>query len=286
MRLFLRPLLALLVSVVPMPGHEFPGHPTPSRTVHPRFGSDLYLGRDGYRHGGIGITMALDGHSALTIGAHVVRETSAARDVPSFELEWIGDLPGGVELEIFGFAYSEVEQKHAWGLGVRVAKPIRLTDRLSIEPFAGPTFASVRAERGETSEPVTVAHTLLLAGATMQAGPLTATLLGSHSIYDHDIAGLETPVDLESVTHFAAYENNDGFARTTGAVEIGWAVYDWLSLHARYAVMHFDEGTRHAIAVTPTVKLGEHVELTAGGQWLRGGEVENDLTFIGLSVSF
>ena len=100
------------------------------------------------------------------------------------------------------------------------------------------------------------------------------------------IMGLATPVDFESMSHFAAYENNDGFPQNTFAVEIDYEVVEWLTLHARYAVMRFDNETRHAVAFTPAVKFGEHVELTGGVQLLRGGEVENDLVFGGLSVSF
>jgi uncharacterized membrane protein len=126
----------------------------------------------------------------------------------------------------------------------------------------------------------------LLAGVTLDAGPFSVTLMGSQSIYDRDPAGLETPVDLESMTHFAAYENNDGFARQTAAVEASWRVTPWLVFNARYAAMWFEAETRHAVALAPAVALGEHVELTAGVQWLRGGERENELLFTGLSVAF
>jgi len=88
------------------------------------------------------------------------------------------------------------------------------------------------------------------------------------------------------MAHFAAYENNDGFAKDTAAVELAWALTPWLTLHARYAAMGFENETRQAFAFTPAVQVGEHVELTAGVQFLRGGEVENDLLFGGLSISF
>ena len=153
-------------------------------------------------------------------------------------------------------------------------------------PFFGPAYARVTAVEEATEEAVTVGHLMLLGGVTLEAGSVSVTLLGSHSFYNRDPSGLETPVDLESMTHFAAYENNDGFARDTAAVELAWEVTEWLTLHARYAAMWFDGETRHAVAFTPAVKIREHVELTGGVQLLRGGAVENDLIFGGLSVSF
>jgi hypothetical protein len=179
-----------------------------------------------------------------------------------------------------------VEGKQAWGVGLRATKRFALQHGISVSPFCGPAYARVRAGDEAAEELVTVQHTLALAGVTIEAGPVSATLVGSHSFYDRDPAGLETPVDFESMSHFAAYENNDGFPRNTFAVEVAYEVADWLVLHGRYAHLRFDGETRRAIAFTPAVKIGERVEITGGIQLLRGGEVENDLAFGGISVSF
>jgi hypothetical protein len=275
-----------LLAALPVWGHEFPGHPTHDEAPFATIGSELYLGKRGYWHGGLGVAMPLGRSVTLEIGAHVVREERGAREVPSFEAELISHLAGGLELELFGFGYPEVEGRQAWGVGFRATKRFAFAHDIGIAPFFGPTFAHVRAEdaTGKTIEPIN--HTLLLAGVTFDRGPLSATLIGSHSIYDRNPSGRETPVDLESMTHFPAYENNDGFARNTLAVEASWDVTAWLTLNARYAAMWFDDETRHAVTVAPAAKLGKHVEFTAGVQFLRGGEVENDLLFTGLSVSF
>jgi hypothetical protein len=222
----------------------------------------------------------------LELGAHLVCEETGATEVPSFEAELIREFDGGWEIEAFGFGYSKVERKQAWGIGLRATKRFTLQDGISVSPFCGPAYARVRAGDETTEEIVTVQHTLALGGITVEAGPVTATFVGSHSFYDRDPAGLETPVDFESMSHFAAYENNDGFPQNSFAVEVAYEVTKWLTLHARYALLEFEEETRHAIAFTPAVKIGERVEITGGVQLLRGGEVENDLAFGGLSVSF
>ena len=267
--------------------HESAGHPTrETGAVLTEIGTELYLGKHGYWHGGAALTVPLGSKLSLVLGAHVVREETGAKEVPSFEAELIREFAHGLEVEAFGFGYTKVERKQAWGVGVRATKRFALQGGLSVAPFFGPAYARVEALEEAKDEAVTVGHLMLLGGVTLEAGLVSVTLLGSHSFYNRDPSDLETPVDIESMTHFAAYENNDGFARDTVAVELAWEVTEWLTLHARYAAMWFDEETRHAVAFTPAVKLGEHVELTAGVQFLRGGEVENDLLFGGLSVSF
>lgn len=266
--------------------HEFPGHGAHEHGVRTTLGSELYVGKRGYWHGGAGASMPLGNNFSLEIGAHLVREETNAREVPSFEVELIREFESGWELEAFGFGYSKVERKQAWGVGLRATKRFALQNGIAVSPFCGPAYAQVRADDEAAGGIVTVQHTLLLGGVTLEAGPVSLTFVGSYSLYDRDPAGLETPVDFESMSHFAAYENNDGFPQNTFAVEIAYEVAEWLTLHARYAVMRFDDETRHAIAFTPAVKLGERVEMTGGVQLLRGGEVENDLVFCGLSFSF
>jgi len=266
--------------------HEFPGHGAHEHGIPTSLGSELYFGKRGYWHAGAGVSTPLGDKFTLELGAHVVREETGASEVPSFEAELIREFEGGWELEAFGFGYPTVERKHAWGLGLRATKRFTLKNGLAVSPFGGPAYARVRASDEIAEEIVTVHHTLLLGGVTLEAGPVSITLVGSQSLYNRDPAGLETPVDFESMSHFAAYENNDGFPRNTFAVETAYAAAEWLTLHARYAVLRFENETRHAIAFTPAVKLGEHVELMAGVQFLRGGEEPNDLVFLGLAVSF
>ena len=265
--------------------HEFPGHTALDREHRISLGTELYAGQRGYWHAGAGVSVPLGDQFTAEIGTHLVREETGAKNVPSFELELLGEFGGGLEIEAFGFGYTRVGRKQAWGAGLRATKWFAFRDGFSVAPFFGPAYARVRAEEA-SGEIATVHHTMLLAGVTLEAGPVSVTLLGSHSLYNRPTAGLETPVDLESMTHFAAYENNDGFARTTFAAEAACAVTSRLTLHARYAAMQFAGETRHALALTPACKLGERVELTAGIQLLRGGAVENDLVFSGLSVSF
>ncbi len=266
--------------------HEFPGHPEHDHGASTIVGSELYVGQRGYWHAGLGVSMPLGKNLSLEIGAHLVREETDATEVPSFEAELIREFADGWELEVFGFGYSKVEQKEAWGVGLRATKCFALQDGIFVSPFFGPAYARVRAGDEGAAKVVTVQHLLALGGVTFEAGPVSATFVGSYSFYDRDPAGLETPVDFESMSHFAAYENNDGFPQGTFAVEIAYEVADWLTLHARYATLLFADETRHAVAFTPAVKIGERVEFTGGFQWLRGGEAENDLAFAGLSVSF
>jgi|GEM_PF-1701606 len=276
----------LLITTLASQGHEFAGHSNKDNTPSKVIGAELYFGKYGYWHSGTAVEFSLNETTAIAFGAHVVQEETGAKEVPSYELELIHKLPNELEIEVFGFGYTEVEQKQAWGAGLRATKRFRLKKGISVAPFFGPAYAHVKASDETTAEITSVNHMMLLGGLTLEAGPVNVTLLGSHSFYDHDPSGLETPVDLESMTHFAAYENNDGFARDTIAVEFTWNATQWLTVNTRYAVMWFDTETRHAIAITPAVKLGEHVELTAGMQFLRGGEEENNLVFSGVSVSF
>jgi hypothetical protein len=266
--------------------HEFPGHPDHEHGASTTIGSELYVGKRGYWHAGLGVSLPLGRNLSLEIATHLVREETGATEVPSFEAEFIREFGGAWELEVFGFGYSEVEQKEAWGAGLRATKRFALRDGISVSPFFGPAYAQVRAGDEAEEKIVTVQHLLALGGVTFEAGPVSATLVASYSFYDRDPSGLETPVDFESMSHFAAYENNDGFPTGTFAVEVAYEVADWLTLHARYATLRFAGGTRHAVAFTPAVKIGEHVEFTGGFQLLRGGEEENDLIFGGVSVAF
>ena len=279
-------IVLCLASSIRLDAHEFPGHAEHQHGVTTAVGTELYVGKRGYLHAGAGVSTALNSKVSIELGTHLAREDAGAKEVPSFEAEVVWEPAPDLEIEIFGFGYPQIERRQAWGVGVRATKRFALQDGWSIAPFFGPVHAQVRAESEETGELATVGHTLLLGGATIEFGPCSITVVGSHSFYDREPTGFETPVDFESMSHFAAYENNDGFPRNTVAVEIAWKASRWLTLHARYAALQFEEETRHAIAFTPAIKLSEQVEFTAGFQLLRDGEVENDLAFGGLSVSF
>jgi len=280
--------LLVLGSVLYFPcahAHEGRGHAGGKAPEKSSIETEFYLGKHGYYHGGVGLVAPLGGDFTLGISGHVVMEHTGATEVPSLEVELVRELSSGLEVEGFGFIYPKVEGKSALGGGLRATRSFSFGE-VKVAPFFGPTYAHVEAEREETGELAGVGHLMLLGGVSLEAGPLTVTLLGTHSFYDDDPAGLETPVDLESMTHFTAYENNDGLARTTAAVELSYAFTECIALQLRYASMWFDDETRHAVALMPSFQIHPQVQLTAGVQLLRGGEAPNDLVFAGLMVTF
>lgn len=279
-------LMALFAAWGSASAAEAPGHAGGKEPENVEIESELYIGRHGYWHGGLGAVVALGEDLKLGMGAHSQREELGATEVSYFNAELIGDLGGGLDLEVFSFVYPEVERLQAWGTGVRVTKTFEMEEKREVSLFFGPSYARARSVVEETDELQTMHHLMLLGGATLEVGHVSLTLIGSHSFYNHDPEGVETHVGLTDMTHFAAYENNDGFVRDTAAVEVAWEFNDWLTLQVRYAAMWFEDETRHAVAVTPAVRLNEKVELEAGVEWLRGGEVENDLAFVGVTFSF
>jgi hypothetical protein len=248
--------------------------------------SELYIGRHGYWHGGLGAVVALDEDWVLGLGAHAQREELGATEVSYYNAELIREFEGELEVEVFAFVYPEVERLQAVGTGLRGTKKFSLGDEQSLSLFFGPSYARARSVEEESDNLVTMHHLMLLGGITWDFGDVEVRLIGSHSFYNKNPEGVETHVGLTDMTHFAAYENNDGFVRDTAAVEVAWDVNAWLTLNLRYAAMWFEDETRHAISFTPAVKLGERVELESGVEFLRDGEGENDLFFIGVSVVF
>jgi hypothetical protein len=267
-------------------GVEARGHAGGKEPENAEIETELYIGRHGYWHGGLGAVVALGDDLKLGLGAHAQREELGATEVSYYNAELIAEFAGRLEVEAFGFVYPEVERLQAVGTGLRATKTFELEEDRELAVFFGPSYARARSVVEETDELETMHHLMLLGGVTLEAGPVFVRLIGSHSFYNRDPAGVETHVGLTDMTHFAAYENNDGFVRDTAAVEVAWSVNDWLTLHARYAAMWFEEETRHAVSLTPAVKLSERIELAAGVEWLRGGEGENDLAFMGLSFAF
>jgi len=248
--------------------------------------AEFYAGKRGYLHGGLGVIMPLNEEQKLGFVGHFVREESGGEVFPSLGAEFVQDLGDGYEMEGFTFGYLPVEDQSAWALGLRGSRTLDLSNRVSLSPFFGPAYAQVRAIDEATDDPVSIGHLMLLGGISVNAGPLDFTLFGSHSFFSRDSVGLETHVDLEELTHLAAYENNDGFARDTAGVEACYGVTEWLTLAGRYAFIRYDDRIRHSISFTPEVKINSQWELFAGIQLLRGDGEDNDLLVTGAAFSF
>lgn len=248
--------------------------------------TEFYVGRRGYLHGGLGVIAPLNERQKIGIVSHFVREETGGKIFPSLGVEFIQDLGGGFEVEAYSFGYFPVENQSAWAVGLRGNRRIEINDQVSISPFFGPVHAQVRALDEATETPANIGHLMLLGGIAVEAGPVELTVFGSHSIFSRNPVGLETHVDLEEMTHFAAYENNDGFARNTTGAELSYSPTDWLTLTGRYALILYDDETRHSLAFTPTIKINEHLEVFAGIQFLRGSGADNDLVMSGVGVSF
>jgi len=247
---------------------------------------EFYAGKRGYLHGGVGVISTLDANQRIGVVGHFVRENSDGSIFPSVGAEYIRDLGDGFELELFSFGYLPVERQHAWAMGLRGARTFEVNERLSLSPFFGPSFARVQAIEEASNGPLGIDHLMLLGGLAVETGALEVMLFGSHSFFSRDPVGLETHVDLEEMTHFAAYENNDGFARNTLGIEMAYALTDSITLEARYAWLDYADRTRHAITFAPAVKLGRQWEVFAGIQLLRGGGPDNNLAVTGAAFSF
>lgn len=248
--------------------------------------SEFYAGERGYLHGGLGVTGEINDHQAFGVIGHFVREDSHDEIFPSFGGEFIQRLENGFELEFFTFGYVPMEEQYAWAFGMRGSREFEIRDSVSLIPFFGPTFARVRTIDEATLDPTMISHLMLLGGVALEAGPVTGNLFGSYSFYNRDPRGLETHVDLEEMTHLAAYENNDGFARSTVGTEISYAIHDRVALNARYALILYHDQTRHSISFTPEFVVNERTKIFAGFQLLRGDGEDNNLLVTGASFSF
>ncbi len=248
--------------------------------------TEFYAGKRGYLHGGLGVITPLSEKQKLGIVGHFVREETGGEIFPSMGAEFIQELGGGFELEAYAFGYFPVEKQSALAVGFRGNRRFAFNDHVSISPFFGPAYARVRALNEATESPVSIGHLMLLGGIAVEAGPVDFTVFGSHSFFSRDPVGLETHVDLEEMTHFAAYENNDGFARNTVGAEFSYSPTDWLTLTGHYALILYEDETRHSFSFTPAVKLGPHLEMFAGVQFLRGDGTDNDLIVTGVAFSF
>jgi len=273
------------MTMTPAAGHEGTGRAGFKRPAGIEFESEFYTGKGGYLHGGLGIVGPVGDGRRFGIVGHFVREETGGEFFPSLGAEYIRDFGQGRELEVFSFGYFPVEKQHAWALGARVSNQLKLEHEVTVSPFFGPAYARVQAMDEATGQPATIGHFMLLGGVEVHAKIWNLTFFGTHSTFSRDPAGLETHVDLEEMTHFAAYENNDGFAQNTAGLEISCSPTDRLTFTARYAWIHYPEDTRHSITFAPALKFGKHLQVFAGVQLLRGGK-ENDLAMVGVSRAF
>ena len=248
--------------------------------------AEIYSGKRGYMHLGIGVTGRLNEHQVFGINGHVVREETGADEVPSLGAFFRHTFENGFELTAHSFGYFPVERQHAWATGLRGSKQVALSESVSLTPFLGATYSQVKAFDEAIEATDSVHHLLFLGGATVAWGRLDVTVFATQSIYDRSLSGLESHVDLQEVTQITAYENVDGFARNSAGVEVSYDLTDWLTFTARYAAVRFETHTRHATMLTPSIRVGSSLEVFGGVQFLRGGDEENDLILGGMSVAF
>jgi hypothetical protein len=282
----MKQLLPLFAGLSLITTHAFAHSDAPSAQNSVEAEAEIYSGRRGYMHLGVGVTGRLSEHQVFGINGHVVREEAGADEVPSLGAFVRHTFENGFELTAHSFGYFPVERQHAWGAGLRGSKRVALSDHSSVAPFLGFTYSQVKAFDEAVEATDSVHHLLFLGGATLTWGRLDLTAFASQSVYDRGIRGVESHVDLQEVTQITAYENVDGFARNSAGIEASYAITDWLSFTVRYAAVRFETHTRHATMLTPSVRIGDNVEVFGGVQFLRGGEEENDLVVGGMSVAF
>ena len=250
------------------------------------FEAEFYTGRRGYLHGGMHVGASLNETQEIGLNGHFVREETGAPVFPSLGVTFNQDFSSGVGLEAYSFTYIPVNDQHAWAIGLRGSRQFSSGDKATITPFFGPVYATVQAIDEATERPVDIDHVMFLGGFAFEAGRLELTVVGTHSFFSRDPVGLETHVDLQEMTQFEAYENNDGFVRNSMASEISYSPTDRITLTGRYALIGYDDGTRNSIAFVPSIALGPHWEAFAGVQFLRGYGPDQDLVTGGFSIAY
>lgn len=282
-------ILSCLISCVillPANAHEGAGRAGLKELESLEIETEFYAGKGGYLHGGLGAVGKLNERQGVGIVGHFVREDSKGEIFPSLGAEFIQQLDNHTNMEVFTFGYFPVEDQYAWALGLRGSRQIECNDKLTITPFFGPTFARVQAIDEATEDPTMIGHFMLLGGLTVHSGPVDMTIFASHSFFSRDPRNLETHVDLEEMTHFATYENNDGFAQDTVGTEISIPIHERITLTGRYALILYKDETRHSISFTPEFGLNSQTTFFTGFQLLRGGGADNDLFVAGVSFAF
>jgi hypothetical protein len=250
------------------------------------FETEFYAGRRGYLHGGMHVGAPLNETQEIGFNGHFVREETGGPVFPSLGMTFNQDFNSGVGFEAYSFTYIPVDDQHAWAIGLRGSRQFSLGNEATITPFFGPVYATVQAIDEATERPVEIDHVMLLGGFAVEAGRLELTVFGTHSFFSRDPVGLETHVDLQEMTQFEAYENNDGFVRNSLASEISYSATDRITLTGRYALIEYDDGTRNSIAFVSSIALGPHWEAFAGVQFLRGYGREQDLVTGGFSIAY
>jgi hypothetical protein len=283
-------LLLLGLSVSQLHSHEARGrgghkHGEAPEVLEAEFES--YFGRHGYYHAGLGLQMPLNERQKLGLITHLVREDSSSPWVSSLGAEYGLRLEHDVELEAFSFGYFPARDQDAWAIGLRARKGFEVSEAVHLSAFFGPTFARVRAVDEGTGNSVHVDHTMLFGGVLIEFEPIEVILFGSQSLFSRSPRGLESHVDLEEMTHFAVYENNDGLARNSVGIDARWEYNASLEFSARYAAIFFaGESTRHSIMLSPAWQIAERLQIFGGVQFLRGGPGNNDIGFGGISLRF
>ncbi len=247
--------------------------------------AEFFVGREGYRHAGLSFSREAWG-GTFGISAHVVQETFEEPAFPSLGLEFGGELSEALELRVFTFGYLPTEEQHAWALGAHATHAVHASAATEVRVFANSVYARVQATNSATAEPATVAHGMIFGGVQVERGGIVATVFGSRSGFDRDPHGLETHVDLGEMTHFAAYENTDGFASASLGAEVTASWDERFTVTATYAAMRFDgHSLRRSAVLRPSFRLGRF-ELFSGVQLLRGGRGDNDLVMAGIARSW
>ena len=237
-------------------------------------------------HAGFGAAVPLGARDRLGLTAHVVREDADSEVIPSFAAEFLHEFPSGLEIKAAGFTYVPVADQSAWASGLRATQRFTLNDHVTVAPFFGPTYARVRARDAVAGAIRAVDHLMFFGGVSVHAERMEVTIFGSHSVFSRDPRDLDTAVDLEEMTHFAAYENNDGFARHSVGFEASYSILPSLQVSVRYAAIIYDDDTAHALALVPSVQVTRRLKVFGGVQFLRREENPNDLSLLGMSLSF
>jgi hypothetical protein len=268
-------------------GHESSGRSGHKEPSGLSLESDFYAGGHGYLHAGVGLLTPLGDANKGALTFHIVRERSGESWSPSLGAEVGHTFANGIEAEGFSFGYFPVEGRHAWALGARLLKPFEPANGWTLAPFVGPTFARVRCEDEASGTPADVSHTMLIGGLALSRDSFEVRCFGSRSWFSRAVEGLETPVDLEEMTHFAAYENNDGFARWSVGVEAEWEIVSRFELSVRYAAIFFPgESARHSVAVLPGWRVSEKLTFSTGVQFLQGAGAHRALFVSTLGWTF
>jgi len=267
--------------------HESTGRSGHKDTETTSLEGDFFIADKGYLHFGLGVLTLLGESYKGALTYHMVREESGGSWFPSLGAELGHTFDSGIEVEGFSFGYFPVEGRHAWALGARGLAPFEVSDTWAFTPFVGPTFARVRAEDEADGSLVDVSHLMLIAGLMLSHEPFELRIFGTRSWFSRNVEGLETPVDLEEMTHLAVYENNDGFAEWSGGVEAGWEITSRIELSARYAAIFFPgETVRHSVAVLPGWRVSENFTLSTGVQWLEGAGLQRTLLVAAFGLQF